>query len=348
MNSELVRKVADALLYEGYMLYPYRPSAIKNQQRWSFGILYPPAYDEVAAGSERCLMHTECIVEKAAENSGAIALEIQLRFLHLNARRVAQEQTAPSASKRFLPVQSIEVDGHRIESWDEGVERSVELKVDSLTKPQPPHHFRFPASSQSELLRDSSGELTGILTRTKHEICGTIAISSEPVSTGAWKLIVDVNNSTPLLRDSNDRNAALTRSFLSAHTILGVHGGAFISLLDPSRRMSEAVQSCRNIGNFPVLAGDAPERDMMLCSPIILYDYPQIAPESATDFYDSTEMDEMLTLRIMNLTGQEKDEMRRADDRVRNLLERTEQSAREQLTRTHGAIRSLRPTGNKP
>lgn len=348
MNRELVRKVADTVLYEGYMLYPYRPSAVKNQQRWSFGILYPPAYDEVGAGSERCLMHSECIVEKSAGNQVAMALEIQLRFLHLTARRVAQEQGAPYGAKHFRTVQSLEVDGHKVESWDEGVERSVEMKVDSLAEPQEPHRFQFPGNSQYELLRDSSGGLAGVQTRTQHEICGSIVVTSEPVAKDAWKLVVDVNNTTPLLHDANDRNTALFRSLLSAHTILAVSGGAFVSMLEPPERFSEAVAGCRNIGNFPVLAGDAPERDMMLCSPIVLYDYPQIAPESATDFYDATEMDEMLTLRIMNLTGEEKDEMRHADDRVRKLLERTEQSAREQLTKTHGAIRSLRPTGNEP
>ena len=61
MNRELARKVADAVLYEGYMLYPYRPSAIKNRQRWSFGILYPPAYPEVKLGTERFFMHSECL-----------------------------------------------------------------------------------------------------------------------------------------------------------------------------------------------------------------------------------------------------------------------------------------------
>ena len=103
------------------------------------------------------------------------------------------------------------------------------------------------------------------------------------------------------------------------------------------------VSECKNVGNFPVLVGDQGERDMMLCSPIVLYDYPQIAPESAGDFYDATEMDEMLTLRVMTLTEDEKSEMRRADDRARGLLQRTEESAREQLARTHGAIRSMRP-----
>ena len=86
---------------------------------------------------------------------------------------------------------------------------------------------------------------------------------------------------------------------------------------------------------------------MLLCSPIILYDYPQIAPESAAEFCDATEMDEMLTLRVMTLTDEEKNEMRLADDHFRNLLQRTEQSAREQLMRTHGTIRSLRPVSGE-
>jgi hydrogenase maturation protease len=96
-----------------------------------------------------------------------------------------------------------------------------------------------------------------------------------------------------------------------------------------------------------VLVGTPPERDMMLCSPIVLYDYPQIAPESANDFYDATEMDEMLTLRVMTLTDEEKEEMRRADRRVGELLQSTEQDARQQLAKTHGTFRPLAPGGRR-
>jgi hypothetical protein len=158
------------------------------------------------------------------------------------------------------------------------------------------------------------------------------------------KLVIEITNTTPLATDASDRDAALLRALLSAHTILTVRGAEFISLLDPPEDLREAAGKCRNDGNFPVLVGDQEksEHDMMLCSPILLYDYPQIAPESNGDFYDSTEMDEMLTLRLMTLTEEEKNEMRGSDERVRELLERTERSAREQLTRTHGAIRSLR------
>jgi hydrogenase maturation protease len=129
--------------------------------------------------------------------------------------------------------------------------------------------------------------------------------------------------------------------------LLSAPEGKFGSLLDPPERFQSAARSCMHVGNFPVLVGNEGERDMLLCSPILLYDYPQIAPESAGDFYDATEMDEMLTLRLMTLSDEEKQEVRHTDDRVRTLLERTEQTARGQLMRTHGVIRGLRPASER-
>jgi hypothetical protein len=81
---------------------------------------------------------------------------------------------------------------------------------------------------------------------------------------------------------------------------------------------------------------------MMFCSPIILYDYPKIAPESAGDFFDGTEMDEMLTLRVLTLTDAEKQEMRSGDPRARKILERTEALTSDALLKAHGVIRGLR------
>jgi hypothetical protein len=156
-----------------------------------------------------------------------------------------------------------------------------------------------------------------------------------------------VANTTSLPSNATDRDSVLRSSLLSAHSILSVTGGEFVSLLDPPEDLREEIKACKNIGNFPVLVGTEGERDMLLCSPIILYDYPQIAPESAGDFYDATEMDEMLTLRVMTLSDCEKSEIRVGDDRVRSLLQRTEESAREQLTKTHGAIRSMRPASGQ-
>jgi len=356
VNPEAAKKIADAVLYEGYMLYPYRPSAIKNRQRWSFGILYPPAYAEVCSGTERCGMHSECLLESAGADSAT--LRLQLRFLHLLSRQVGRspEGKLEDCSRdgvRFEPVPSLLVEGRRIESWDEGVERSVQFELSAETPGQ--FEFRFPDSSETEWLRDHSGRLAGMVSRTQKEVTGTVSVSPQKIGDGLLKLTVDITNTTAIEPDHGcergfdrgDRDSALLCSLLSAHTILTVNGGEFVSLLDPPEALRNEVSKCSNIGNFPVLVGVQPERDMLLCSPIILYDYPQIAPESAGDFCDATEMDEMLTLRVMTLTDEEKDEMHSADDRFRNLLQCTEESARQQLARTHGTIRSLRPVSDK-
>jgi len=334
MNRELALKVANAVLYEGYMLYPYRRSAIKNRQRWSFGILYPPGYDEVRRGTERSTIHSELLVKVDRHAS----VHAHLRFLHLESKQVAQV-----SEDREEPVTSLVVDGRAIESWDEGVERSVEF--DFAESACSSAEFSFPAGFASEPVRDKAARVVGTLSRTQHAITGIVSATFQAVGDGVLMLIIDVANTTAA--EAPDRNSALLCSLLSAHTILTVTGGEFVSLLDPPDDLREAVRACKNIGNFPVLVGNDGERDMMLCSPIVLYDYPQVAPESAGDFYDATEMDEMLTLRVMTLTEEEKDEMRLAGDHARNLLERTQASARDQLMRTHGTFRSMRPVSDE-
>jgi hypothetical protein len=81
---------------------------------------------------------------------------------------------------------------------------------------------------------------------------------------------------------------------------------------------------------------------MMLSSPIILYDYPQIAPESPGNLFDSTEIDEILSLRILTLTDEEKREMAGASEQARALLERTESLSPADWGRLHGALRRPR------
>ena len=291
MNREMAEKIANTVLYEGYMLYPYRPSAVKNRQRWNFGTLYPPAYEEVVSGTERSRMHIECLFQ---QTSGA-EIMMRVRFLQL------------------LPKQT--------EGWNDTAERSEEFKVALVER----------ESSRSY-------EIDGIR--------GSLKFSTEEIGIGKTKLTIDLANESALAASAT-REQALPIAMTSAHVLLYATGGEFVSLLDPPDDLRGAVAHCDNAGCFPVLVGEAGERDMLFCSPIILYDYPQIAPESAGDFFDGTEMDEMLTLRVMTLTTEEKQAMSSADDRARQLLERTEQSALEQLRKTHGAIRSLRPV-SKP
>ena len=93
-----------------------------------------------------------------------------------------------------------------------------------------------------------------------------------------------------------------------------------------------------------MLVGASGERDVMLSSPIILYDYPQLAPESPGDLFDGTEIDEILSLRILTLTDDEKREIRETDERARLILERTESLPEEQFLKLHGVLRGLRPS----
>jgi hydrogenase maturation protease len=133
------------------------------------------------------------------------------------------------------------------------------------------------------------------------------------------------------------------RSLVSAHLLSGVEEGQFVSLLDPPSALRQLTDACRNQGVFPVLVGEEGHRDTMLASPIILYDYPQIAPESAGDLFDGTEIDEILSLRILTMTDAEKREMSLSDERARQMLERTEALPAEQFAKLHGTLRSLRP-----
>ena len=287
MNFDLARKVADAVLYEGYVLYPYRPSSVKNQFRWQFGVVAPRAWAE--DGGEAWRMQTECLVEPAGEP----VFDITVRFLQVQAE-------GP-------------------ESWDKGIEREVVLQ-------------NAPAR---ELLAAERAEPFAV----DEAIRGTVRLAVESIGP-LLKLRVLVENLTTW--SGTDRTGAMRHSLVGTHTLLGVRGGAFVSLIEPPPEAKAAAALCSNLQTFPVLAGAPGERDMMLSSPIILYDYPAVAPESPGDLCDATEIDELLTLRVMTLTEEEKREARAADARARAIVERSDSIPREVFERLHGAVRHMR------
>lgn len=330
MNLERVNQIAKAVLYEGYMLYPYRPSSVKNRQRWNFGVLYPQAYNEAQGGEETCSVRTEFLV---SGNAGA-SLEIKLRFLHLQLRSMS-----PSSEIRR---------GALPDGWQEAVEREVslpEVALGKLTAESAKHVFVFPYEKQIVSEAGGGGETIGMVERRQEAIQGVIDVSAAKVGEDLFKISVQVQNVTPMQIPAPDRDAALMQSLVSTHTILGVRGGEFVSLLEPPVELQELATGCQNVGGWPVLVGEEGQRDTMLASPIILYDYPQIAPESVGDLFDGTEIDEILSLRIMTLTDDEKREIRESDDRARQILERTDAMPAEQFMKLHGAMRSLRPLG---
>ena len=302
MNFDGAEKIAAAILYEGYILYPYRPTAIKNRQRWNFGTLYPRVYAQAQRPEEPFRLVAECLMV----GDDTASLDVRLRFLQL----VRQEQRVPPLTDPSL-------------AWDEAVERTSEhsnLRIRELLAS--PLSLTVPATPELQI------ELT---------------IAAVKLEDGACKLSIEVQNASPLPSGAGaKRDEALPASFVSAHLLLGITGGEFISLLDPAEAYRASVAACSNQGVFPVLVGEEPERSMMFCSPIILYDYPKVAPESEGDFFDGTEMDEMLTLRVLTLTDAEKQEMQNGDPRARRILERTEALTHDAMLKAHGVIRGLR------
>lgn len=344
MSLSSVERIVTSVLYEGYILYPYRASAVKNRQRFTFGTLYPSAFCNPATGTDRCLMRTECLV-----NGSDPVVDVRVRFLQPQAReirRVSSADFASAGNSSAAPgelVETLEVEGRTYQTWQEAVEREIPVcgvvLSDATTHVR--HTFAFPAHQDDDWIRTSDGAVAGHLSRRQLAVEGGVTIDTVSLSDTCWKLGVSVSNDTPLA-GLGTRDEVLLQSLASTHTILQAVHGEFVSLFDPPEALREAAAACENSGTWPVLVGEQPARDVMLSSPIILYDYPQVAPESAGDFFDLTEVDEMLSLRVMTLTDDEKQLMRSIDDRARRILQRTEALDDEHWLALHGAARDSR------
>ena len=350
MNFAQVKEIANAVLYEGYLLYPYRQSALKNRTRWTFGAVYPREYSEANGGIEPWTMHTECLVQGQAD---AISLDITVRFLHLLMRTVARpesesaqdEHVEESVSEWSLASRFVD------EPLQEGMEREVDIENlslrDLLASPRRVA-IEFPAARTVE---SSPNEVGTEVIREQQALLGAFIISAEAINRGTtedgdiFKVSIEIENTTPGTGAvTSRRDEILFQSFVSTHTILRVHQGSFISLLEPPDALQALTGECQNVRTWPVLVGNPGEREVMLSSPIILYDYPQIAPESPGALFDGGEIDEILSLRIMTLSDEEKEQMRQ-DEHTREILERTEALTPEQFMKMHGVLRDLRPIG---
>jgi hypothetical protein len=295
MSRHDVGRVAAALLYEGYMLYPYRASAVKNRRRFNFGVVTPTDGDAP-------FMQTECLLRGDA----ATRLDVQVRFLHLVERNT---------------------DGVL---WQEAVERDVRVFHTALGD-RSRTAFTWPATAVAD----------GAVVRCQRAIACAIELSSAPCAAGVYRVRVRLVNHTTTPAAAQDER--LLHSLVSAHTILSVTDGEWVSLLDPPDGLRDDAAVCANIRTWPVLAGEPGQHDTMLSSPIIIYDYPEIAPESAGDLFDATEIDEILSLRVLTLTDAEQHEMRHSDERARRLLERTQSLTADDFMQMHGTMR--RPDG---
>lgn len=330
VNEKVIEEIANAVLYEGYMLYPYRPSSVKNRQRWNFGVVYPRNYSEAQRGTDPWFTRTECLVKGSAETG----ITAKVRFLQAISRIVRGAQESQIGEPEF-------------HTWQEATERDVvieERRLDGLVNAPVSQMIELPPSESIESVCDADGRITAIV-RTQESVLARVVLSASCINDNLYKITFEVANQGSVSDpEPASRDCALMRSLLSAHSILSVENGEFVSLLDTPEELKQFAAQCTNVGTWPVLVGEQNQRDAMLSSPIILYDYPQIAPESAGDLFDGTEIDEILALRILTLTEDEKREMRDGDERARQILERTEALPEEQFLKLHGVLRGMRPT----
>jgi hypothetical protein len=325
MSRDPVRAIADAVLYEGYILWPYRRSALKNQRRFTFGGVYPPAHTE-AHPDDPSRMYTEVLL-RADEG---VDVEATVRFLQVVRRAAARRN-----GEGLTEVDELSAGGERYTTWEEAIERET-----CCSAPLVSGRCRVPISIAAGREAEELAEAAGALIRTWQELEGEILVAATPAGpAGLWRISVEIRNATPFLGGS--RQDALAQTFCSTHTLLCAPSGEFVSLADPPEELKPAAAACRNAGTWPVLVGEPGDRTHVLSSPIILEDYPRIAPESPGDLFDGGEIDQLLTLNILALTDKEKAEMAASDPRARAILERTEALTPEELMRLHGAIREF-------
>ena len=346
--NPLIDKIAETVLYEGYILYPYRASSRKNYERFTFGRVYPRAYSLVQNGMEPFAMQTECLLRGRIQAPG---LRIRLRFLHPMARTIgllsspACELPNDVSLDCFSLVPELRIEDRLFQSWHEAVEREAVYShehLDVLATNPVSLPLDFADSFAMEPIRDREGRVIAAILRQKRRLTGGMKISAQRVDGEVFKIRVRVENLTDLDEAAADqKNEVLLRTFASTHTIFESEQGEFLSLTDPPTAYARAAESCINVGTWPVLVGDKKRgrANSVLSSPIILYDYPEIAVESAGEFFDGTEIDEMLALRVRAMTDEEKWEMSQIDTRALEILRRSEALPEEAYWNMHGKIR---------
>ena len=316
---EEARRVADTVLYEGYVLYPYRAGAGKNQVRWQWGVLMP--HDVVAFdASERAANRTDLVVD-----GDPTALRATVRFLQVQHRRVED------ATGR--PVERLDAGDTVHVPWDEAVEQEVSVHL--------------PLEGDGEVTVDIEGgtdeELVpgGRLVRVRQPV--TVRVSARahrPVSPYTVTLLtIEVENATRSGATGARRPEWLRRALVACHLLVEADGASFVSQLDPPQWASGFVAGCVNDGVFPVLAGPDDQASVVLSSPIILYDHPRLAPQSESAFFDALEIDELLSLRTATLSEEEKREVRGTDPRAAALLAEVEHMPPDLWERLHGTVR---------
>ena len=329
-----IASIARAVLYEGYILWPYHRSALKNQQRWTFGGVYPEAYSRAGHADDACVMRTECVIA----TTGRFDLTVTVRFLHVVDRRIAE---LADGEEHFVDATTVR--GTRHVAWQEATEREIVVRatqVDPTRVTRADARLAIEPGKAREPLAEADGHVAAVIVRDWKDIEGSVIVTIVPVADGASRVGVTIRNTSRW--DGGPRPDAQRRALIGTHIVLHASGAEFASEIDPPPALREPVGDCVNVGSWPVLVGKEPDRHTMLASPIILYDYPSVAPESSGDFFDAAEIDQLLVLSVLSMTDEEQARMRETDPRAREILDRCRSMSADEMLRLHGVTRELR------
>ena len=328
-NWDRARAVADAVLYEGYLLYPYRATSNKNQSRWQFGVLGPQGAADTGLGEDGTLSAQVLVRSYRVPSTSGV-----VRFLQLQHRGVERDV----GGGRFEPVDELTAGSQRWLSWDEAVECEISIEPFRVTSLPRTYEISVPAG------RDVENVEGGRIVRTRRSLHGLVAMSAEQDG-DLLRLTFEVRNTAP---PAADKDEAIATSLIGTHLLIEVTEGEFVSLLEPPDSAAGAVARCGQHRCFPVLAGPAGEADLVLVSPIILYDHPEIAEQSKGALFDSTEIDEILTLRVMTMTDEEKAQARATDPLAARIIDRCDSMSPEAMLDLHGVLRNPHAPTQEP
>ncbi|MFE9644967.1 hypothetical protein ACFYO0_12760 [Streptomyces sp. NPDC006365] len=340
---EQITAVADAVLYEGYLLYPYRRSSAKNRVRWQFGVLFPqewvesdaPVVPGLSGSADSWYQQTECLLRIRRPDAS-----VRVRLRHLQMQRKQVEEAGRDGGHRA--VESLRTDDGMVHlTFDEAVPCEVDAVVPlgDLLHGESTVPVEAAAGEDIEPLPGHAGRVV----RRREEARASVTLTAERLADDVCRLRVRTANAGRAPEPRATRDEALRRALIATHTLIGGDGVEFVSLIDPPADLREHARACRNEFTFPVLGGEPPTGPVLLSAPIILPDHPQVAPESPGDLHDAAEIDEILTLRTMLLTDEEKREARATDPRAAAILDRVDTMPPEVFARLHGAVRSLAP-----
>jgi len=184
------RRVADAVLYEGYLLYPYRSTAAKNQLRWQFGMLSPEGAAAAGVG-ERSALAASVLMRPGGTP------RVHVRFLQVQWRSVES-----LVGSRYVPVERLRVGDTEWVPWHEAVEREV---VRTGSGP-----VAAPAGTDVEPLSDPDGRPVGRLVRTRWPVRAELTVASSEVD-GYRRLELGLRNTARWDPAESSRDLAARR-----------------------------------------------------------------------------------------------------------------------------------------